>query len=137
MLETIGTILGVAAIGIVIWSVLWLVGRALAGARGEQTWGESKFAAKVVSDQMARTAELQNLAWQIKAAPEGECASLWRHYLTLEATHNEMTALERKTLVGMQTVIDDRTQWELDNSINPYDVPAEPRRVLKPGRARG
>lgn len=48
-----------------------------------------------------------------------------------ERIDNELSAKERRELVNMETVIDDRTQYELDNGINPYATEKQPRRVLK------
>jgi hypothetical protein len=120
MLETIGTILGVAVIAIVIWSVLWLIGRAMFGAGDNRHTKAEAYEARIANAQLARTAALQDLAWQIKATPENQRAALWDLYLQLESQDKSETYTERQTLVSMQTVIDDRTQAELDAGINPY-----------------
>jgi hypothetical protein len=107
---------------------LWLFAKVLsiASDAGERQTKAEEYEAEISPRQLARTRYLENLLWHIKANPQS--AELWQQYLTLEATEKELTRQERNTLVNMQTVIDDQTQYELDHGINPYaDEQPEPR----------
>jgi len=108
------------------------------------TAGEARHSAaemyeqQMMNTQQARTNYKIGLLWQIKGMPESQRGPLWSEYNLLDAEDKALTRAEIKKLVDMQTVIDDQTQWELDNGINPYKTEKRvgSRAALKARRAR-
>ena len=68
----------------------------------------------------ARSMEKQDLLWRMRGLSEEQCKPLWEEFHRLDKIDKQMSAAERNRIVNAQTVIDEQTQWELTNGINPY-----------------
>jgi hypothetical protein len=97
---------------------LWLV----FGHREKESQG-GDYAAR----QRSRLTQLNSILYQIGGpeCPDGTYSPrqeyLWQEYNRLEKDHNRMLTAERAaTIEAAGGYIDDRTQYELDNGINPY-----------------
>ncbi len=84
----------------------------------------------------ARSTEKILLIEALRCTPRGtaDYEYLSNRLKLYDRIDKEVSAKERREIVDLETVIDDRTQYELDHGINPYKTNKEPRRVLKSRR---
>lgn len=88
---------------------LWLFGTIIAKRSETQTLEQELW-----QKQGPRSAERERAL--MKAKRTGD----WTEYNTLKAAHDEEFRRDIKTIVDQETVIDEQTQYELENGINPY-----------------
>ena len=113
---------------------LWVFAKLIQNSERETKIEE--LSSKYLNTASTRTEEKVLLISALRTTPRGtaDYEYLSNRLNLLDRIDKDATAKERRQLVDMETCIDERTQYELDNGINPYKTTKEPKRALKTRR---